>query len=342
MSTTIPISSDSSTEDSPPSNTLSDRDLLQLKTSWLSGDAWHKDCPSELTKGWGNLSEAEAWQRWSVYLAKNQNSPLGECLIGKVDPLDWGLPLGESSLAQVATWRSEFDAILKAGGGNAHSASLESMLEAFLSQVQERPDQPAQALKAVVLAYRLPLLAQLVKVDSWWKIVSLLSNLVAEASTVSSEELEATEVLTAVLLSGELPLVLSVVLPELQLFRSDRTTARKSLGEGLTAATDGEGLIHATLLPGHAHADGKLDPIAGDWRKLEEGVLESRSRNAVRVASASSDATHSRRWNTSAFRTSRLPLAGRCFGYRFGFGRRPAGRCGCYRTLVEGVAGHQC
>ncbi|QDU55569.1 hypothetical protein [Aeoliella mucimassa] len=249
MSTTIPVPCDSQPASAVFSADGSDPRLVQFLEQWKSGKLWHKDAPRSLTKGWANLEEQQAWKRWAKYLSARSDGPLDEYQHGKSDPLDWGLPGGESPLAEVIAWRSSLDAMLKKATNGKPNAKLESLLAETLHDLQEGPSASPHALKAVVLAYRLPALASYLEPAMWWACTAVLLNLVAESANVSSEALEPEPVLVASLLAGELPLVLSVVLSELQPLRSLRDAARKSLSEVLIATTDGEGLIDATLLP---------------------------------------------------------------------------------------------
>ena len=249
MSTTIPVPNDSQIDGHGFSDEAGDTQFSQLWKQWQSGKLWHKDSPTSLTKGWSGLSEADAWKRWTKYLATRKSTPLDACHTDKSDPLDWGLPSGQTPLAEVAELRAQLDLLLKKGANGKTAAKLESLVAETVHDLRDEPTGVPQALTAVVLAYRLPELAAGVESTLWLRCIATLQRMVAEASPVVAEELDSEDVLVSTLLAGELPLVLSVVLPELQPLRALRSDARKGLSEGLLAVTDGEGMLDAVLLP---------------------------------------------------------------------------------------------
>jgi hypothetical protein len=80
--------------------------------------------------------------------------------------------------------------------------------------------------------------------------VSQLLDVARAASLeVVDSETDGSRAVVAAHLAGELPLVLSHLLPELQPTRELRGAARLALGEGLLSLTDGEGMVAAEFLP---------------------------------------------------------------------------------------------
>lgn len=249
MSTTIPVPNESQAESNGLFNAEPSPQLSKLVRQWQAGKLWHEEAPRSLCKGWDSLDAEEAWSRWTQYLAKRKTNILRSATPAKADPLDWGLPAGGSPLACVAEWRQILDKQLDKAAGNKPTPKVESLLAELLHELEEGHLTAALALQAVAVAYRLPHLAKCLDSTLWWRLASSLVELANENKIAANEELETEATLLAMLLTGELPLVLSAVLPELKPMRSLRQPARKSLSESLIAATDGEGLLDAVLLP---------------------------------------------------------------------------------------------
>ncbi len=249
MSTTIPVPHNCTANEQSFFQSNPSPELETMLDEWHRGKLWHDSAPRELREGWTGRDSSAAWTRWSEYLGSRKNGPLVEPLGSKADPLDWGLPADSSPLAGVAEWRATFDKYLSRTPAKPATASLEAMLAELLHDLRQGPIAPAVALEAVVVAHRLAKLAPHLTAAVWWRLVAELHQIVSETQAAASPELQPEPTLVHALLAGEMPLALSVLVPELKPFRALRSAARQSLGEGLLAATDGEGLVDAVLLP---------------------------------------------------------------------------------------------
>ncbi len=249
MSTTIPVPLDRTANGHEYFQGPLSPVLTKMLDHWQRGKLWHESAPRQLTEGWTGLETSAAWKRWTEYLASRKNVPLLETIGSKADPLDWGLPTGDSPLAGIADWRTAFDKSWRSPGGKASPSHLEAALAGLVSELELTPLTPATACRSVIVAYRLPALAQHLRPTVWWRVLAALLDLATETHAATGDELDPETTLVATLVAGEMPLVLSTVLPELKPLRSLRSMARKSLGEGLLAATDGEGVVDAALLP---------------------------------------------------------------------------------------------
>ena len=270
MSTTIPISKDSlapTQGDSTPSFSRLEQEIAE----WLQGRLWHKAAPEALRRKGNGLDLEVAWQRWSKHLAgrkpaldfsqpaaktkkKTTKKVAGKLLSQAGDPLDWGMPVAD----QAADWRETLDQQLnEASSSEGATGSLRATLTGLMHDISGerlgRPVSTGVALRAVVAAHRLPQLAAPLDPEEWWQLALALRELaeseLAEGQGLDPDECTPSHRFVATLLGGELPLVLSLQLAELQPFRSLRSPARKFLSEGLLAATDGEGILDARLLP---------------------------------------------------------------------------------------------
>ena len=228
---------------------MNDLEFTNRLDEWHAGKLWHDEAPKTLRKGWADLETPKAWQRWADYLATRELAEFFDDYGSKIDPTSWGLPVDDSPVGQVDIWRKEFDHAAKKGSKSEPSAQIESLLAELVHELENSPPSIAAALKTLVVAYRLSQLAACTSCSAWWRVVTTFQSLAEDVQKSTFETLDPETTTVSVLLGGELPLVLSVSLPELTPMRSLRTSARKSLGESLLATTDGEGLVDAALLP---------------------------------------------------------------------------------------------
>ncbi|WP_425398425.1 hypothetical protein [Aeoliella sp.] len=228
---------------------MNDLEFARQLEQWHEGKLWHDEAPKPLRKGWAELEMAAAWKRWTDHLDSRKVEEYFDDYGSKIDPMSWGLPADDSPLGQVDTWRKELQRGLKKATKSEPSAQVESLLAELVHELENGSPSLPVALKALVVAYLLPQIASCISCSAWWRVVTAFKDLAEEVQKATTDVLEAETTTVSVLLGGELPLVLSVLLPELSPTRSLRSAARKSLGEGLLAATDGEGLVDAALLP---------------------------------------------------------------------------------------------
>src|SRR6202000_961334 len=112
--------------------------------------------------------------------------------------------------------------------------------------------------------YALPKLAIDLPSDTWWFLADRLRNIAADAFTQRiSTASDPVEILRSQLLSGELPLALGYLFPELRAHRALRDDARAALSESLVELTDGQGLPNARLLP-------VLGPLFACWTRVRQ------------------------------------------------------------------------
>lgn len=215
MATTAPT-----TRPARSTSHLNDNRLLQLPAKQL----WRGDTPAEVRDAWKQGDHAAAWQAWRTNLDPREASP--------TNTLCWGLPVAEG--AAVEAW-------LKAKPSDAG-------VESWAVESKERQTSIAFALESLAWARRLPRLAQSLTETTWWLLVETLASLAEEANRGSApDSSDAAGVVVEQLLAGELPLVLSSVLPEVKPLHELAPLSKKSLSKGIERLTDGEGLLRATL-----------------------------------------------------------------------------------------------
>jgi hypothetical protein len=249
MATTTAVPRDSRADANGFFHGMNDKEFAKHLDAWCAGKLWHDEAPKDLRKNWTALDTDTAWKRWTQYIAKRKPVSRPADASTKTDPLDWGMPAGKSALADAGRWRTDFDRQLRKATTPAAATQIEALLAELVHGLENNPPTAAIAYQAVAVAYRLAELAGCLTSSAWWRVVLALKHAADEAQKVSLDPLKAEPMLVAVLMGGELPLVLSVVLSELAPLRNLRAEARKSLGESLLAATDGEGLVDSVLLP---------------------------------------------------------------------------------------------
>lgn len=258
MSTTIPLSENAAATNGHAGGPTSSA-LERTLSDWRRGRLWHDSAPAALRKNWAAGDQRDTWQKWASYLASRKPPVcLDEACAGKAPPLDWGLPAGEALI-----------------GGDLSCEKLAPDVENWLSGA--RFDW-RDARRAVVAAYQLPALTSTLDTADWWRLTTALASLAEQQQLkIDEEDRSGEELLLVTLAGGELPLVLGTLLPELKPLRSLRNLARKTLGEGLLSATDGEGLIDGVLLPW-------LPPLFASWtrcRAIGEGLKKNCWSNAA-------------------------------------------------------------
>ncbi|MEX2092491.1 MAG: hypothetical protein WD971_07425, partial [Pirellulales bacterium] len=206
---------------------------------------WHRTAPRELFKAWFSGDDERRWTVWKKHLARRKRPKPLEFLTGKRAPIFWGWP---------AAWRR--DEIAGATSALARSTAVHSASRA------SHVDLP-QAIEAVAAAYALADLAKEMSAGAWWSLAESLHRLAGDAQQLRVDAAHDPEnILRQQLLAGELPLALGYLFAELQPMRSLRPIARQALSEGIIAVTDGEGLVHARLLP-------VLGPLWACWTRCQ-------------------------------------------------------------------------
>jgi len=234
----------------PPSSTM---DATGLQFAQLGRRLWHESAPKKIAQSCQPGVPGAPWQAWYEYLQERKEpAPLAKLLSSKTWPLAWAVP---EELLESGTidWIMQF-----APAGKKPKpfppAVLDS-LEPWLAEAKETPASSAYALEALAVAHALPRLAAQLAPKLWWE---LLEHLVQTA--IEAEVQVDAKPLTGQLLSGELPLTLAYLFPELRPCRELAIAAKKNLSAGLVELLDGEGLPHGR----HYHL---LRPLLAVWTR---------------------------------------------------------------------------
>lgn len=239
---------------------------------------WDDTAPRKLVLRCPENDPLAGWAAWQKHLRTRRKPAVPPFLNAKQPAILWGWP---------AEWQR--DAI----GASLVSPVLLAEL-AVGDEAASAPDLPS-ALQAVALAYALPKLAHDLPAETWWFLVERLHAAATHAHTERVDWMTGPEVVIRnQLIAGELPLALGFLFPELRAMRSLRDDARTVLTEAIIELTDGQGLLHARLLPG-------LGPLfscwtrcrwlgehlrRGAWSLKAEEQYEWLVRHAIRLADA--------------------------------------------------------
>jgi hypothetical protein len=250
-------------------------------------DDWQRPLPKKVLHAFANGSEKSSWLAWTEYLAdRKKPAGLRQLFPGRQSPLLWSMvvSLQAEETIQIAK-------ILSGGklNKNAGLDEIEARLAEWLTEPSIAVVDSCHALQWVAWAWSLADLAQQLPASHWWE---LEERLIAAAANACQLDL-ACQPLSAILLGGELPLVLAHFFPEQKATAELRTLAITNLSESLIELLDGEGMPTA----GHLQ---HLRPLLGCWTRCR-AIMEHRSKFLW-----SDDAEQQYRWLvTQALRMSR-------------------------------------
>ncbi len=225
-----------------------------LLDHWSNGKLWARGTDASLVKGWKKLSPSEAWVCWQQHLASRKSiASLAKLVKGEGDAELWSLDSIQNEA--LTAWHRNLTK-LSEKSRPARAEEIEATIIEPLAEVKSGSGNGCQieaSFRAVSIAWQIERLAAVTVAADWWRIVAELLDISRSASLgVVSDDSNGTKAVVVTHLAGEIPLVLSYLLPELTPTRSLRDEARHALGEGLLSLTDGEGMVAAdfvTVLP---------------------------------------------------------------------------------------------
>lgn len=199
--------------------------------------------PQQFGDGMVHLPFSGAWRQWVRYLSARRNpaSPGELARPFRTHPLQWSLPRGDEALTELTLLKQLSDL---GAGKRFVSQELASGLHSWLNDVPNRSPGAGLALECIASAHALPRLASILSEAQWRELLQQLEDIAKEAGGI---KLDADPVAHQ-LLHGELPLVLSYQLPEIDHYRSLAQCAVSALSLGAWELTDGEGSVHARHL----------------------------------------------------------------------------------------------
>ena len=268
------------------SETASEKSISSASNRWDAAE-WQRPLPKKVLRSFGDQSLNEPWNAWIQYLSQRKGPcSLAQLLPSRHSPLAW---------STVASLRNEETENIIALTQHYHhkknnrAGEIQDRLSAWLLETDTVAVDSSHALECVAWAWALPFLANHCPEPLWW---SLLDRLIQDAADACQIDVTKSP-LSAILLGGELPLVLAYAFPERKATAELLGLAITNLSESLTELLDGEGMLPATHLP-------LLRPLLGCWTRCR-AIMETR-----RKFLWSNDAEDQYRWLiTQTLRMSR-------------------------------------
>jgi hypothetical protein len=182
----------------------------------------------------------EDWDAWCAHLQTRRSPrPIDRLVPGLKTPiLSW--PLEDA-------WHgSDSEKLVKllerfSRSAPASAGRLADRLESWLDDAPGRAADPVFAIECIAWSHALPRLAQSLHAAPWCQLHEQLVAVAEQSAGLDLQE----HPLPQQMLSGELPLTLSYLFPELSASRRLGREARLKLSHGIVELLDGEGLPHA-------------------------------------------------------------------------------------------------
>jgi len=209
-----------------------------------ANEVWRGSAPAKLPKAWKRDPLGDGWIAWSEYLRRRKTPASVSTLCQDQQPLEWGLA-GCDNCESFVSWRQSLDDCLAA---KKPAAMVQQRVAGWLDFAGSHEIDTPFSLECLYWTHLLPQLACLLDAAVWWRLVEQLANIAIDAQEQQPAE-ELNRVLQSHLLAGELPLSLAYLFPEVSPLWALRKPARKSLGDGIDALTDGEGMPAAWVFP---------------------------------------------------------------------------------------------
>jgi len=245
----------------PSENRLSAADARVINGS--ASSLWHRSAPKAVRWAFSSGDHLAGWIAWTGHLAGRKRPVDPDKLLqAESGALGWALPDGLDPPPTPA-WLERAKE-LPADRPPA-DPSLEREILGWLGESAGTAAEARYALEALACGRAIICLAAALSPDVWWALLDHLLVAAADAARIELDD----DPLAHQLLSGELPLTLAYLLPEIAPCRKLESAARCSLSSGLVSLLDGEGLPHGKHL-------GLLRPLLACWTRCRAlgGELE--------------------------------------------------------------------
>jgi hypothetical protein len=240
---------------SPPSPAKNHSSTADARV--LNGSAralWHKSAPKAVRRAFSSGDPLAGWIAWKGHLADRKRPVDPDRLLpAETGALSWALPDGVDPPPTPA-WLDRAAQLL--ADRPTADPSLERDILGWLGESAGAAAEARYALEALACCRAIARLAAALSPDVWWALLDHLLVAVADAARIELDH----DPLVHQLLSGELPLTLAYLLPEITPCRNLASAARRSLSSGLKDLLDGAGLLHGKHL-------GLLRPLLACWTR---------------------------------------------------------------------------
>ena len=235
--------------------TLNGSPAVERTAALGPGGTWDARAPRHLRKAYQSIDDGLGWVAWQKHLAERSLKPCGKLAPRGQSPLLWELTafLPDETIKLVEQL-SEV------------RAARHNLDEFALAWLEAPPTGRTMALAVECVAWSqaLPRLTSCLSESTWWR---LLNSLATDAATAAWHTADP---LASLISSGELPLTLAYLFPELTACHALGQSARSAITHAACELWDEQGIPRSKHL-------GWLRPLLACWtrcRALGEGLRE--------------------------------------------------------------------
>ena len=201
-------------------------------------------------------SQTDRWNAWVAHLSE-RTTPVWPTELApsrRGGPLAWAVPEGPDRQRSDSLIRRL--SALERSVQPAKGHEVAGKLTAWLAETDRRRPDATFGLECLAWCRALPHLAPTVSAAAWWELIERLGQTAADAAVIDPLD----RPLAHQLLTGELPLTLAFLLPEIDSCHRLASSGRKALSRGLADLLDGQGMLHCRHLP-------LLRPLLACWTR---------------------------------------------------------------------------
>ncbi len=193
---------------------------------------------------WPHLPGAADWDSWREYLTARDRMPDLAQLARQstTHPLKWAVP---DNYADLASPRLLKQLTRLATGHRIPAHTAAGLLRDWLTQAQNRAEDPVWALECLAWCHLLPSLIEVLPADPWRAAYRELFSAVEASAGLSLHD----DPVRHQLLQAELAFALAYQFPELVECRALITPAMRAVSFAIAELLDGEGVPHAAYVP---------------------------------------------------------------------------------------------
>ncbi len=236
--------------------TAAGSDALARLSALPAALLWHSSAPAGLRAAWKSDPHGDGWKKLRKLLA-SRRLPKSLQPKGKKRPqsLAWAAPASLASSPGLLE-------------------TPETSIEQWVDRCDHRQADPPFVLECLAWAGHLPAVAQQVQSEVWWRLVEQLVEVARQTIQVSlGEEPTADKAYAQQALGGELPFMLSQLIPELLPLRGLPQAGHNRANRGGAGPDRRRGDADRPSAAPPAAAGGQLDAVPRLGRVLGQAVL---------------------------------------------------------------------
>lgn len=207
---------------------------------WLDGataEIWHATAPDRIVEAYAGNEGQEGWEALTDHLeSRRGRPPLAKLFSGGQSAIRWLMPdtLANTETAELIAQLGSSKSFTKPGKRRRWADIAANWLDA----ASVASASVAHAYECLAWTHALPQLPHCIGESLWWKLANHLVKLAHEVEQLTADR----DPLLWQLLSGELPVALAYVLPELQTCHDHSRAAWPTISAGLDTLLDVDGV----------------------------------------------------------------------------------------------------